>query len=247
LTRCIYQLRENIKSNFATVQISKWDAGRISEPGKTIKRFRGGNLECYGSLAISSSRLLWFSYGCSFVVSSLYMAQELQQQIAKFIVTSRGLEPARHFRFALRNAIRGARVRGTGFRGVLALETEGEVSELAKLICRECSESVGHLTAVLATVESREEPIKDAAAQIGAAQIGPEESFCFRLHKRGAHGLERDTSKLDQEIGAAIWTALEEKYHKKPKVSLKNPDVTVIAEILGPIAAVGISRKAWRE
>jgi tRNA(Ser,Leu) C12 N-acetylase TAN1 len=103
------------------------------------------------------------------------------------------------------------------------------------------------VTAVLATVESREEPIKDAAARIGAAQIGPEESFCFRLHKRGSHGLEQDTSMLEHEIGGAIWTALEGKYKKKPKVSLKNPDVTVIAEILGPIAAVGISSRAWRE
>lgn len=175
------------------------------------------------------------------------MTQELQQEIVKFIVTSRGLEPVRYLRFALRVAIPGARVRGTGFRGVLALEAGGEISELAKLICRECSESVGHVTAVLATVESREEPIKDAAARIGAAQIGPEESFCFRLHKRGAHGLEQDTSKLEQEIGGALWSALEGKYNKNPKVSLKNPDVAVIAEILGPIAAVGISRRAWRE
>ena len=175
------------------------------------------------------------------------MPQELQQEIVKFIVTRRGLEPVRYLRFALRAAIPSARVRGTGFRGVLALEAGGEISELAKLICHECSQSVGHVTAVLATVESREEPIKDAAARIGAAQIGPEESFCFRLHKRGAHGLERDTSKLEQEIGGAIWTALEGKYNKKPKVSLKNPDIKVIAEILGPIVAVGISRRAWRE
>lgn len=175
------------------------------------------------------------------------MPEELQQEIVKFIVTSRGVEPVRYLRFALRAAIPGARVYGTGFRGVRALEAGGEISELAKLIWRECSENVGHLTAVLATVESREEPIKEAAARIGAAQIGPEESFCFRLHKRGAHSLKQDASKLEQEIGGAIWTALERKYHKTPKVSLKNPDVTVTAEILGPMAAVGISRRAWRE
>jgi tRNA(Ser,Leu) C12 N-acetylase TAN1 len=175
------------------------------------------------------------------------MPEEVQREIVKLIVTSRGLEPARHLRFALRAAIPGARVRGTGFRGIFVLEAVGDVSELAKLVCRECSQSIGHVTAVLATVESREEPIKDAAARIGAAQIGSDESFCFRLHKRGAHGLEQDTSKLEQEIGGAIWTALEGKYNKKPKVSLKNPDITLIAEILGPIAAVGISRRAWRE
>jgi tRNA(Ser,Leu) C12 N-acetylase TAN1 len=103
------------------------------------------------------------------------------------------------------------------------------------------------MTAVLATVESNEEPIKNAATRIGTAQIGSEESFCFRLHKRGAHGLERDTSTLEQEIGGEIWTALEAKYNRKPKVSLKNPDIIVIAEILGPMAAVGISRRNWRD
>jgi tRNA(Ser,Leu) C12 N-acetylase TAN1 len=175
------------------------------------------------------------------------MVEELQHEIVKLIVTNRGLEPARYLRFALRAAIPGARVRGTGFRGIFAVEAGGDASELAKLICRECSEKIGHVTAVLATVESTEETIKGAAARIGAAQIGPEESFCFRLHKRGAHGLAQDTSKLEPEIGGAIWTALEAKYNRKPKVNLRNPDITVIAEILGPIAAVGISRRAWRE
>lgn len=65
------------------------------------------------------------------------------------------------------------------------------------------------MTAVLATVESREEPIKDAAVRISGEQIGSDESFCFRLHKRGAHGLEHDTLKIEQEIGGVIWTAVE--------------------------------------
>ncbi len=175
------------------------------------------------------------------------MSQGLRHKIVKLIVTGAGLEPARRLRFALRAAIRGARVRGTGFKGIFALEAEGDVAELAKLVCLECSRSIGHVTAVLATVESRCEPIKDAAVRIGEEQIGPEESFCFRLHKRGSHFLERDTLALEQEIGGAIWTALERKYQKKPKVSLKNSDITVIAEVLGPMTAVGISRKAWRE
>jgi hypothetical protein len=52
---------------------------------------------------------------------------------------------------------------------------------------------------------------------------------------------------LEQEIGGAIWTALEDKYSMKPTVRLKNADVTVVAEVLGPITAVGISRRDWRE
>jgi tRNA(Ser,Leu) C12 N-acetylase TAN1 len=100
---------------------------------------------------------------------------------------------------------------------------------------------------VLAEVESRFEPIKQAAVRIGREHVGSEESFSFRLHKRGAHFLERDTLTLEQEIGGAVWTALEEKHGVKPKVRLKNPDLAIVAEVLGPITAVGIYRRAWRE
>jgi tRNA(Ser,Leu) C12 N-acetylase TAN1 len=140
----------------------------------------------------------------------------------------------------------GARVRSSGFRGVFAVEAEGDPVELATFVWDECAEKVGHVTAVLAMVESTREAIKDAACRFGAEQIGPQESFCFRVHKRGAHRLEQDTSELEREIGAAIWTALEEKYRKTPRVNLKNPDITVIAEILGPLAAIGIARRSWR-
>jgi tRNA(Ser,Leu) C12 N-acetylase TAN1 len=142
--------------------------------------------------------------------------------------------------------VAGARVRSSGFRGVFAVEAEGDPTELATFVWDECAENVGHVTAVLAMVESTREAIKDAASRFGAAQIGPQESFCFRVHKRGAHRLEQGTSELEREIGAAIWTALEEKYRKTPRVNLKNPDITVIAEILGPLAAIGIARRSWR-
>lgn len=175
------------------------------------------------------------------------MENSLQDETIKLIVTSRGLEPTRYVRSALKHAIPGARVRGTGFRGIFALEAEGDAAELAKLIWRECGEQIGHVTAVLAVVESEEEAITEASERIGATQIGAEESFSFRLHKRGIHGLEKDTSALEPDIGAAIWRELEAKHHKKPRVNLNNPDVTVVAEILGPVAEIGICRRVWRE
>jgi hypothetical protein len=52
---------------------------------------------------------------------------------------------------------------------------------------------------------------------------------------------------IEQEIGGAIWIALEEKYSEKPRVRMKNPDVVIVAEVLGPITAVGISRTIWRK
>jgi tRNA(Ser,Leu) C12 N-acetylase TAN1 len=175
------------------------------------------------------------------------MAENGGQELAKLIVTSAGLETARETRFALRTTIPGARVKRTGLKGIFSLEAAGNVLDIAQLVCRECAQIIGHLTAVLAEVESRFEPIKEAAVRIGLEQIGPEDSFSFRLHKRGAHFLEQDTLTLEQEIGGAIWIALEEKHRAKPKVQLKNPDISVVAEVLGPVTAVGIYRRAWRE
>jgi tRNA(Ser,Leu) C12 N-acetylase TAN1 len=83
--------------------------------------------------------------------------------------------------------------------------------------------------------------------RVGRNQIDKEESFCFRIHKRGAHYLEQDTLTLEQEIGSAIWIALEEKHGARPRVRLKDPDIVIVAEVLGPITAVGISRRSWRD
>ncbi|NIO12056.1 MAG: hypothetical protein GTO40_30160 [Deltaproteobacteria bacterium] len=74
-----------------------------------------------------------------------------------------------------------------------------------------------------------------------------EESFCFRLHRRGLHFLKCDTLTLEREIGGAIWAALEARHGARPRVQLKNSSVTVVAEVLGPVTALGISRRDWRE
>jgi tRNA(Ser,Leu) C12 N-acetylase TAN1 len=175
------------------------------------------------------------------------MAEDIQNEIAKLIVTTAGLGTTRGTRLALKVAVPTGRIRRTGFKGVFSLGAEGDVFELAKLLFRECSLPIGHATAVLAEVESRFDPIKEAAVRIGREEIGRGESFCFRLHKRGAHYLEQDTATIEREIGGAIWTALEKKYGTRPSVKLKNPDIAIVAEVLGPITAVGISRRAWRE
>lgn len=166
--------------------------------------------------------------------------------MAKLIATSRWLSNIRQTIAALRAVLPGARIRRTGFRGVISLEADGDVFELAKRVNQECSASIGRATAVLMEVESGLEAIKEAAVKIGVENIGDDEKFCFRLHKRGSHWLEQETPKLEYEIGGAIWTAVQQKYKEKPKVDLKNPDVMVIAEVLGPNTAVGILRKAWR-
>ncbi len=169
------------------------------------------------------------------------------QQTAKFIVTSSGMERARYTRSALKAAVPAGSVRRTGLKGIFSLQEGSDVDELASLLYREYRQHIGHVTAVLEEVESRLVPIKEAAVRVGQEKIGKGETFCFRIHKRGGHFLEQDTLSIERDIGSAIWMALEEKHRAKPKVSLKNPDVAVVAEVLGPITAVGISRRAWRE
>ena len=166
--------------------------------------------------------------------------------MARLIVTARDLDATRQAVAALRTAISDARVTRTGFRGVISVEVEGDALELAERVTRECSPDIGRATAVLAEVESTLDEIKRAAIEIGVNHIREGERFCFRLNKRGAHMLELDTPKLEYEIGGAIWVALQQKYGVKPSVDLKNPDATIVAEVLGPVTAVGVVRKAWR-
>jgi tRNA(Ser,Leu) C12 N-acetylase TAN1 len=100
---------------------------------------------------------------------------------------------------------------------------------------------------VLYEVESKLDPVKEAAVKTGIEQIGESEKFCFRLHKRGSHHLEHDSCDLEREIGGAVWRALEQKYAKRPAVDLENPDVTIVAEVFGPKTAIGFCRKDWAE
>ncbi len=168
------------------------------------------------------------------------------RQADKVIVTARTLYGARRTISALRKAVPNAHVHTTGFRGILVLEAEGNPLELACRITRECADSIGRAVAVLAKVTTRFEPVRDAAVKTGVDHIHEDESFCFRLNKRGSHELEKDTPVIEYEIGGAIWVALHAKYGKRPPVNLKDPDVTVIAEVLGEDTVVGVMRKDWR-
>jgi tRNA(Ser,Leu) C12 N-acetylase TAN1 len=174
------------------------------------------------------------------------MEPEQSQKISKIVVTSRAPFTARKTRAALRKTVFPARITRPGFRSVFVVEAEGEALELARQIYRGCAHLIGRATAVLAEVESKPESIKEAAVRIGVDQIAPKESFCFRLFKRGLHNLQEDTPKIEYEIGGAINAALEQKTTTRPLVDLSDPDVTINAEVLGPITFIGILRKAWQ-
>jgi tRNA(Ser,Leu) C12 N-acetylase TAN1 len=164
----------------------------------------------------------------------------------KLIITSKDFYTERKTISALKRLIPDARVRPIGFRAIFAVEAEGDLHELASRIMRDCSRFIGHVTAIMDEVESRANLIKETALKVGAEQIGQDESFAFRLNKRGSHWLDDETPKLERDIGGSIWEVLREKYGKEPKVNLTSPDVAVIAEVLGSNTAIGISRKNWR-
>ena len=166
---------------------------------------------------------------------------------ARLLVTARGFGTVREARRALREAVPEARLRGTGFSGILYVEASGDALVLAERAARAAAAGrIGRVMAVLAEVESARQPIEEAAVELGRRQIGPDESFCFRLHKRGAHGLADPSPALEREIGGAIWTALRDRDGKDPRVDLANPDVTVAAEMLGPRTLLCLRRRAWR-
>src|SRR4030095_28945 len=164
----------------------------------------------------------------------------------KLIVTGRWPHVARQIKSELRKAAPGAHIRSAGFRSVFILEATGDVLELAQRINLDCAEDIGHATPALLEIESEIEAIKDATVKIGTTQIGREESFCFRIFKRGLHGIGKNTPKLEDEIGRAISEALQLKNIKKPVVEIDEPDVTVVAEVLGQVTLGGVLRKAWR-
>jgi tRNA(Ser,Leu) C12 N-acetylase TAN1 len=147
---------------------------------------------------------------------------------------------------ALHEAAPEASVRGAGFRGIFLVEAPGDALELAERVSHAAGARIGRAMALLAEVASERQPIEEAAVTIARRHVGRDETFCFRLHKRGAHGLVEASQALEGEIGGAIWTALRDRDGRDPKVELASPDVTVSAELLGPRTVVCLRRRAWR-
>jgi len=164
---------------------------------------------------------------------------------ARVLVTSRDFIRTRQMIRRLRRALPHSDIHGAGFMGVFEVEAEGaSAQETAERISRSGIE-IGHLTAVLAEVPTKLDRIQEAAVRVAREQVGEEETFCFRIHKRGSHGLELESPRIEREIGSAIWEALEERFSKEPRVRLTEPDVAVVAEVLGETTLVGVSRRTW--
>jgi tRNA(Ser,Leu) C12 N-acetylase TAN1 len=166
---------------------------------------------------------------------------------AKVIVTGRSALEWRQTRQALRRAIPGSNVRGGGFTNVFVVDAPGDALAIAERVTQECAGLIGHATAVITETLSSPDSVQDAVVRVGLAQVKREETFCFRLRKRGAHLLFAPTPEIEVQIGSALWLALQERDGERPGVELRDPDILVLAEVLGPTTAVGIVRKAWRK
>jgi tRNA(Ser,Leu) C12 N-acetylase TAN1 len=175
------------------------------------------------------------------------MSKRLDGIRPKLLVTSRSLVAAHKTGRALRGKLPNARIHGSGFQGIYLVEAEGDPVELAQKLYRECRRRIGRVSAAVAEVRSELGPIKDAAIRAAIEHVRAEETFCFRLKKRGSHFLDKDTPALEYEVGGAIWVALRERDREKPKVDLSDPNVTIVADVLGPVTVIGIERKEWAQ
>jgi tRNA(Ser,Leu) C12 N-acetylase TAN1 len=165
---------------------------------------------------------------------------------AQVIASAKSLLAGRKTLRALRRALPDAYVHGLGFRGLFLVEAPGDALELAAAVSRIGGGRVAHARAALAEVESAEKPVQAAAVDVARRHVGRGESFCVRVHKRGRHALSRDTPALERDLGAAIWQALRERDGEDPKVELDDPDLTLTAEVLGPLTSICIERREWR-
>lgn len=160
------------------------------------------------------------------------------------VVTGRSLGAGRRVRRALRTALPGCEVKGTGFTAVWIVAAPGDPVALAARAAGARGRAFGRVVAILAEAPSACAQMVDAVARVAAGHIRPGESLCVRLHKRGAHGYLEPTPALERTAGAAAWEALFRRDGAAPRADLVHPDVTVHVEVLGPRSLVGIVRGA---
>lgn len=166
---------------------------------------------------------------------------------AKLVVASRSPGKVRGMIQALRAALPRSCIRGTGLVGVYLLEADGDPVEVAEQVSLQCGDFLGRSVLILEEVESSFDAVKAAAIRIAAQWVVSSEPYCFRLNKAGAHWLRDETATAEREIGRSIREALARVREGETRVDLANPDLCIMAEVLGPRTAVGIFRREWHK
>ncbi len=165
---------------------------------------------------------------------------------ARLLVTARGFSAARKAMRALRKTAPQALIQGTGFGAILLVEAATQDAlALAERVSAGAWPCIGRVLVVFAEVATERSAIEEAVLAVARRYLAADDSFCFRLHKRGRHGLSAPSHELEREIGGAIWKALRARDGRDPRVDLERPDATISAQLLGPRTLVCLERRAW--
>lgn len=160
----------------------------------------------------------------------------------KLVVTCRNILGIKQTYQTIRKVFPHTEVKSTGFRGVFLVEVNGDPIEAARKL--NSYRAIGRAVPILVEVPTALEEIEKAALKVSEL-IKEGESFCFRIKKRGKHGLEMPTPEIERKIGRRLQEEISKRLGKKPEVELENPDVIILAEVLGETTGVGLLRLNW--
>lgn len=135
----------------------------------------------------------------------------------------------------------------TRFRNTLLMEIDNLSKFLDEVKKRNCP-SLSKVIPILEWFEGLtrlEERLKTIIEKY-AHLISTDETFCIRVERRG---MERvvNTRELEINLGAHLVNLLENRYQRKPKVNLTDPDKLIKIETLGTRFGIGIIPREIRE
>ncbi|NJE49672.1 THUMP domain-containing protein [Thermococcus sp. 9N3] len=129
-------------------------------------------------------------------------------------------------------ALGKVRVKGTDWRGVLLAETPLPKDEALQRLKNFETQAIQRVIPIERLVPARWEEIEKAVLELGKAIDG---TFAVRARVRGNKRLSQ------RELEIKLGSLLVERYNLK--VNLSEPDYTVIIEVLGKKAGIGLVRK----
>jgi tRNA acetyltransferase TAN1 len=129
-------------------------------------------------------------------------------------------------------ALKKVRVKGTDWRGVLLAETPLPKEESLKRLKNFETQAIQRVVPLEMLVPARWEEIEKAVLELGKAIDG---TFAVRAKVRGNKRLSQ------RELEVKLGSLLVERYNLR--VNLSEPDYTVLVEVLGKKAGIGLVRK----
>ncbi|WP_099209357.1 THUMP domain-containing protein [Thermococcus henrietii] len=129
-------------------------------------------------------------------------------------------------------ALGKVRVKGTDWRGVLLAETPLPKDEALKRLRNFETQAIQRVVPLERLVPARWGEVEKAVLELGKAIDG---TFAVRARVRGNKRLSQ------RELEIKLGSLLVERYNLK--VNLSEPDYTVLVEVLGKKAGIGLVRK----